>query len=212
VDQIAHQIAQGQARRPAHPLPIRIMHWIGAIAIICMFLSGWAIYNASPSLPFTFPRGLTLGGWLAAGIAWHISMMWVLFADGLAYLAYGTMSGHFWRDLRPTGPRAVLRDLWDALRFRLPHRLGHYNAVQRLLYSAVILFICVAVLSGLSIWKPVQLGWLTGLFGGYPLARHIHLAMMFCIVTFLAVHLVLVALYPRTLVSMVASTDAEEAP
>ena len=78
------------------------MHWIGAAAVICMFLSGWAIYNASPSLPFTFPWGLTLGGWLAGGIAWHISVMWVLFADGLAYLAYGTISGHFWRDLRPT--------------------------------------------------------------------------------------------------------------
>ena len=61
------------------------MHWIGAAAVICMFLSGWAIYNASPSLPFTFPWGLTLGGWLAGGIAWHISVMWVLFADGLAY-------------------------------------------------------------------------------------------------------------------------------
>src|ERR1700741_3361306 len=68
--------------RSAHPLPIRIMHWIGAAAVMCMCLSGWAIYNASPSLPFTFPRGLTLGGWLAAGIAWHISVMWVLFADG----------------------------------------------------------------------------------------------------------------------------------
>ena len=113
--------------------------------------SGWAIYNASPSLPFTFPWGLTLGGWLAGGIAWHISVMWVLFADGLAYLAYGTISGHFWRDLRPTGPRPLLRDLGDALRFRLPHRLGHYNAVQRLLYTAVILCTCVQVLTGLSI-------------------------------------------------------------
>lgn len=203
------QIAQGQVRRPAHPLPIRLMHWIGATAIICMFLSGWAIYNASPSLPFTFPRGLTLGGWLAAGIAWHISVMWVLFVDGLAYIAYGIASKHFWRNLRPAGPRAVLRDLSDALRFRLTHRLGHYNAVQRLLYTGVILCLCLGVLTGLSIWKPVQLGWLTGLFGGYPLARNIHLAMMCCIVAFLAVHFVLVAIYPRTLVSMVTSTGTE---
>ena len=194
---------------PAHPLPIRIMHWIGALAIGCMMLSGWAIYNASPSLPFVFPRAITLGGWLAAGIAWHISMMWLLFADGLAYLAYGFLSGHFRRDLRPRGPRAVLRDTLDALRFRLPHRLGHYNAVQRLLYSGVILAICLAVLTGLSIWKPVQLGWLTGLFGGYPIARGIHLAMMFTIAAFLAVHLALVAIYPRTLVSMIASVSAE---
>ena len=192
-------------------LPIQIMHWIFATAIFCMFLSGRAIFNASPSLPFIFPRGLTLGGWLAAGIAWHISVMWVLFADGLAYIAYGIASKHFWRDLRPTGPHAVFA-ISDALRFRLTHRLGHYNAVQRLLYTAVILCLCLAVLTGLSIWKPVQLGWLTWLFGGYPLARNIHLAMMCCIVAFLTVHLVLVAIYPRTLVSMVTAPSTEEAP
>jgi thiosulfate reductase cytochrome b subunit len=196
--------------RPAHPLPIRIMHWIGAAAVICMFLSGWAIYNASPSLPFVFPQSLTLGGWLAAGVAWHIAVMWVLLADGLAYLVYGAVSGHFWRDLRPTGPRALARDVWGALRFRLPHRSGHYNAVQRLLYSGVLLCICFAVLTGLSIWKPVQLGWLTELFGGYPVARNIHLALMFSILAFLAVHLLLVAIFPRTLVSMIASTKMEE--
>lgn len=188
------------------------MHWIGAAAVICMFLSGWAIYNASPSLPFTFPRWMTLGGWLAGGIAWHIAVMWVLFADVLAYLAYGFFSGHFRRDLRPVGPRALLRDLGDALRFRLGHRLGHYNAVQRLLYTGVILCLCIAVVTGLSIWKPVQLGWLTQFFGGYTVARGIHLAMMFCIVGFLALHLLLVTIYPRTLVSMVASTKAEEGP
>src|SRR5712671_6835132 len=85
----------------AHSLPIRIMHWIGAIAVICMILSGWQIYNASPLLPFTFPRWMTLGAWLGGGIAWHLSAMWVLFADGLAYLAYGILSGHFRRDILP---------------------------------------------------------------------------------------------------------------
>ena len=69
----------------AHSLPVRIMHWIGATAVICMILSGWQIYNASPLLPFTFPRWMTLGGWLGGGIAWHLSAMWVLFADGFAY-------------------------------------------------------------------------------------------------------------------------------
>lgn len=198
-----------RSARPAHPLPVRIMHWIGASAIICMILSGWQIYDASPSLPLVFPGWMTLGGWLAGAIAWHISCMWVLFADGLAYLAYGFASGHFRRDLCPPSPRAFLHDMTDALCFRLPHRIGHYNAVQRLLYAGVIVVICLAVLTGLSIWKPVQLGWLTGLFGGYPVARGIHLAMMFCIVTFLAVHLVLVALFPRTLASMLTAAPAE---
>jgi thiosulfate reductase cytochrome b subunit len=185
------------------------MHWIGAAAVICMILSGWAIYNASPSLPFTFPRWMTLGGWLAAGIAWHLSAMWVLFADGVAYLSYGILSGHFRRDIRPVGPKAVLHDLGEALSFRLGHRLGVYNAVQRLLYTGVIVVICFSVVTGLSIWKPVQLGWLTALFGGYPLARHIHLAMMCLIVGFLVIHLILVALFPRTLVAMVAPLRAE---
>jgi thiosulfate reductase cytochrome b subunit len=185
------------------------MHWIGATAVICMILSGWAIYNASPSLPFSFPAWLTLGGWLAAGIAWHLSAMWVLFADGVAYLGYAILSGHFRRDVRPVGPKAVLCDLGGALRLRLGHRLGHYNAVQRLLYTGVIVVICLSVVTGLAIWKPVQLGWLTALFGDYPMARHIHLAMMALIVGFLVIHLVLVALFPRTLISMLVPLRAE---
>jgi thiosulfate reductase cytochrome b subunit len=185
------------------------MHWIGATAVICMILSGWTIYNASPSLPFSFPPWTTLGGWLAAGIAWHLSAMWVLFADGVAYLSYAILSGHFRRDIRPVGPKAVLRDLGEAVRFRLDHRLGHYNAVQRLLYTGVIVVICLSVVTGLAIWKPVQLGWLTALFGGYPVARLIHLAMMTLIVGFLVIHLVLVVLFPRTFISMLAPLQAE---
>ncbi len=75
---------QPEIARPAHPVFVRITHWIGAATILCMILSGWAIYDASPILPFSFPAGITLGGWLAGGIAWHIAAMWVLFADGLA--------------------------------------------------------------------------------------------------------------------------------
>ena len=196
-------------RPPAHPLPIRIMHWIGATSIICMMLSGWAIYNASPDLPFTFPHWMTLGGWLAGGIAWHISVMWVLFADGVAYLLYGSVNGHFRQDIRSQGPRALVRDLIAALTGQLDHRLGHYNAVQRLLYTGVIVVICLAVATGLSIWKPVQFSSLTDPFGGYPVARGIHLATMICIALFILVHLVLVVIFPRTLVAMVAGTPAE---
>jgi len=185
------------------------MHWIGAISILCMMLSGWAIYNASPSLPLMFPRSMILGGWLAGGIAWHITVMWVLFADGVAYLLYGFLSGHFRRDLRPLGLRAAIVDLVAALTGRLGHRLGHYNAVQRLLYVGVILLICCSVATGLSIWKPVQLGWLTDLFGGYPFARGIHLAAMIGIALFVVVHLTLVVIFPRTLIAMLAGKAAE---
>src|SRR5260370_5454802 len=110
-----------------HTLPVRIMHWVGATAVICMILSGWQIYNASPLLPFTFPPWMTLGGWLGGGIAWHLSAMWVLFADGLAYLAYGILSGHFRRDILPPRSNLILRDLRPPLKFRLCHQLASSN-------------------------------------------------------------------------------------
>jgi thiosulfate reductase cytochrome b subunit len=183
-------------------LIVRVMHWIGAFAIICMILSGWQIYNASPILPFVFPRWMTLGGWLAGGIAWHLSAMWLLVANGLAYLVYGIASGHFRRDFLPIVPRTVGHDLIQALRLCLSHRLGDYNAVQRLLYAGVIVVVILTVLTGVSIWKPVQLGWLTDLFGGYDISRYIHFALMSLIMGFLLVHLSLVVVFPRTLISM----------
>jgi thiosulfate reductase cytochrome b subunit len=204
-----HVISNAAKGIPAHTLPVRIMHWIGVYAISCMILSGWEIYNASPSLPFVFPAWMTLGGWLAGAIAWHISAMWLLFADGIAYLVYGFASGHFRRDLWPPTPRAVVTDLGRALRFRLPHRLGHYNAVQRLLYGGVIVTLLMSVLTGLAIWKPVQFGWLAGVFGGYPIARGIHLAMMGLVIAFVIIHVALVAIYPRTLVSMISGRRAD---
>ena len=186
-----------------HPAIVRVTHWVGAAAMIAMVLSGWAIYNASPLLPFVIPPWMTLGGWLGGGIAWHIAAMWVLMADGMVYLLWGLASGHFRRNFLPLSARGVARDFWAALTLRLVHRLGSYNAVQKLLYILVLAAAVLAVLSGLSIWKPVQLGGLTWLFGGYDVARRIHFVLMSAIVTFLIVHVVLVALVPSTLVCMI---------
>ena len=186
------------------------MHWIGAYAIVCMVLSGWEIYDASPSLALEVPAWATLGGWLAGGIAWHLSAMWILFVDGIAYLGYGLATGHFRRHFGRPRPAEVWRDLRLAFAFRLPHKLGTYNAVQRLLYIFVITAILLAVVTGFSIWKPVQFGLLTGLFGGYPTARLIHLSLMAAIVAFIVVHVLLVVLFPRTLVSMVVGLPSEE--
>jgi len=196
-------------RTAAHPAIVRLLHWVWVYAIGCMVFSGWQIYNASPSLPFNFPRWTGLGGWLGGALAWHFSAMWLLALAGIAYLAYGFTSGHFRRDLGVPRPRAVVRDLWSALRFRLGHRIGHYNAVQRLLYLGVIGALLLQVVTGLAIWKPVQLSALVSLFGGYPIARDIHLTTMFLIVAFVIVHVVLVAIFPRTLISMIAGTPAE---
>jgi thiosulfate reductase cytochrome b subunit len=129
--------------------------------------------------------------------------MWVLVIDGLLYLAYGIATGHFRRDFFPVTPRTIAHDVWSALRFRLDHRLGHYNAVQTILYAGVLAVAVLTVLTGLSIWKPVQVGWLTNLFGGYPTARVLHFGLMCTIVGFLVVHLVLALLFPATILSMV---------
>jgi thiosulfate reductase cytochrome b subunit len=196
---------------PAHTVVVRVTHLVGAVSVIIMILSGWQIYNASPLLPFVFPRWMTLGGWLAGAIAWHLSAMWLLLLNGLIYLAYGFAAGHFRRDFLPIGPRAVGHDLGQALHLRLRHRLGHYNAVQRLLYQGVIVVIVLTALTGVSIWKPVQFSWLAALFGGYDIARSIHFAMMCLIVAFILVHLALVAIYPRTFVSMLVGLRREEA-
>ncbi len=202
--------AEGGGRAaPAHPLPIRITHWVGAAAMLCMIASGWQIYNAAPILPFVFPTYLTLGGWLAGAIAWHLAAMWVLIADGALYLAYGLISGHFRRDFAPITPRELWHDVWNALRFRLGHRLGHYNAVQKILYAGVLAVALLTVTTGLAIWKPVQLGWLTDLFGGYPTARVIHFGLMSAIVAFLVIHVTLALIYPATIRSMVTGSTRE---
>jgi thiosulfate reductase cytochrome b subunit len=187
-----------------HPVWVRVTHWINAIAILVMIGSGWQIYNASPLFDFTFSRSITLGGWLGGAIQWHFAAMWVLVINGLVYLTIGFVTGRFRRKLWPITPSAVLADVKAALTFKLAHGdLSHYNAVQKLLYSGVILSGIIVVLSGLAIWKPVQFQELTTLFGGYDLSRYVHFFAMAAIVGFLVVHVVLALLVPRSLRAMV---------
>ncbi len=186
-----------------HPLVVRVTHWLNAIALIAMIMSGWQIYNASPLFPFTFPRWATLGGWLGGAIAWHLAAMWLLVGNGLVYFAYGLVGRHFMRSFLPLTPRLVWRDLRAALSLRLTHRLGAYNAVQRLAYVVVLLLGVLAVASGLSLWKPVQLHALASLMGGYEVARRVHFIAMAGIAGFIVLHLVLVMLVPGTLIAMI---------
>src|SRR5262249_37918070 len=137
-----------------HPGWVRLTHWINALAVAVMILSGWEIYNASPLFAFRFPRGITPGGWLAGPLPWHLAAMWLLVVNGLVYLALGIASGRFRRKLVPIRPGEVLADAKAALTGKLAHDdLAVYNAVQKLLYLGVILAGIVVVLSGLSIWK-----------------------------------------------------------
>jgi thiosulfate reductase cytochrome b subunit len=186
-----------------HSLIVRLTHWINAYAMCCMIASGWGIYNASPLFAFRFPAWATLGGWLGGSIAWHLAAMWLLVANGLLYLLHGLVSRHFRRDFLPIAPREIGRDLGRALRFRLHHELGRYNAVQRLSYVGVLALGALAVLSGLALWKPVQFDVIAGAVGGYEVVRRIHFVAMAGIVLFILVHLALVLIVPRTLPSMV---------
>ena len=187
-----------------HPRWVRITHWVNAIAMLVMIGSGWEIYNASPLFDFRFSRSITLGGWLAGALAWHFAAMWLLAINGAVYLALGVLTGHFRRKLLPIRLSEVLADARAALTFQLSHdHIAVYNSIQRLLYTGVIVVGIVVVLSGLAIWKPVQLQELTALFGGYEAARYVHFFAMAAIVGFLVIHVLLALIVPKSLRAIV---------
>ena len=182
------------------PAWVRVVHWINAVAMILMIMSGWQIYNASPLFGFKFASAITLGGWLGGALLWHFAAMWLLMVNGLVYVALGFATGRFRKKLLPITPAGVIADTKAALTGKLSHAdLTTYNYVQKLLYAGIIVVGVVVVLSGLSIWKPVQLQYLTALFGGYDVARYVHFVCMALIVAFLVVHVVLALLVPKSL-------------
>jgi thiosulfate reductase cytochrome b subunit len=186
------------------PAWVRLMHWINAVAIVLMIMSGWQIYNASPLFKFSFPPSVTLGDWLGGALLWHFGAMWLLMVNGLIYLTLGFATGRFAKKLLPISPSGVLADTKAALTGRLSHDdLSKYNQVQKLLYTGIIIVGVLIVLSGLSIWKPVQLQWLTALFGGYDVARYVHFVCMAAIVAFMVIHVALAVLVPKSLRAMI---------
>ncbi|TRL35970.1 cytochrome b/b6 domain-containing protein [Rhizobium straminoryzae] len=193
--------------RTAHPGVIRVTHWINVFAMVCMVMSGMGIYNAHPILPFRFPEAVTLGGWLGGSTVWHFAVMWLLIGNGLAYLLFGSASGYLRARLLKVGPRDVLRDLRQALAFRLQHQSGDYNAIQKLMYLGALLLGVLMVASGLALWKPVQFHWLTTLFGGFATTRVVHFAGMAGLLGFVFIHVAMVAIVPRTLLSMSVGTS-----
>jgi thiosulfate reductase cytochrome b subunit len=195
------------AAAAVHPGWVRITHWINVVAMFVMITSGWRIYDASPLFGFVIPPAVTIGdglGGLAGALLWHLAAMWLLVINGISYLTCGIVSGRFRRKLLPIRSGEVVRDLRAALTGRLSHSdLSVYNAVQRLLYAGVIASAVVSVLSGIAIWKPVQVQELTAAFGGYEAARFAHFFAMAAIVCFLVVHITLTILIPKSLRTMI---------
>ena len=207
-----------------HPGVVRLTHWINVVAMAIMIGSGWRIWNSSPIFDYSFPVAVTIGGdpalsqdvhnelGLAGALQWHLAGMWLLVVNGLVYVTYGILSGHFRHSFFPVGPSAFIRDTIAALTFRLPHQLGVYNAVQKTLYLGVLLAGIVMVLTGLSIWKSGQFQELAFIFGGYDTARLIHFLGMSAIVLFLIVHSALVVIVPKTLPAMITGRAPAHAP
>ena len=187
-----------------HPAWLRATHWLNALAVAIMVMSGWQIYNASPFFGFAIPKSITLGGWLGGAILWHFAAMWLLAANGLIYLICNGASGRLIRKFFPLSPRAVVADVLAALKGILAHGDPlEYNAAQRAAYLFVIADSVLLVLSGLVLWKSVQFPLLRELLGGYEAARREHFLAMAALLVFIAVHLVMVALVPRTLLAMI---------
>lgn len=187
-----------------HPLAIRIMHWINAVAMIVMIMSGWAIYNDEVIFGWLhFPGWITLGAGPEGALQWHFLAMWVLMANGVVYIAYGLRTGRFRRMLLPIRVSEIIAEVRAVLALKLAHDdLTRYNAVQRLLYVGVILVIILQVLSGLVVWKPVQFSELAFLFYSFQGARLLHFLGMAAIVGFLLLHVALALIVPKTLIGM----------
>lgn len=196
--------SSGQRRTRLHPLAIRTMHWINAVAMIIMIMSGWAIYNDEVIFGWLhFPNWITLGAGPEGALQWHFLAMWVLATNGIVYLAYGLSTGRLRRMLLPIRAGEIIAEVKAALALKLAHDdLTHYNAVQRVLYVGIILVGIVQVLSGLVIWKPVQFSELAILFYDFQTARLVHFLGMVAIVWFLLVHVALALIVPKTLIAM----------
>jgi thiosulfate reductase cytochrome b subunit len=192
---------------PIHRGFVRVFHWLNAIGIVLMIGSGWRIYNASPLFDFSFPRAITIGGWLGGALRWHFAAMWLLVINLLVFLIIGFITGHFRRRYLPLTPSAVAGDLGKALRGKLPHDSRVYNAVQKASYVGVLLAILVTILSGIAVWKPVQAQTIAALMGGYEGARLVHFFGMTAIALFIVVHLALVLIVPSTLLPMITGKE-----
>lgn len=207
------------AEKKRHHWIVRATHWVNVVALTLMVGSGLRIFNAYPAFARkgeTFccwpwegtpiPGWLTFGAGLAGARNWHFAMMWVLALNGAVYLAFIWLHGE-WRDLAPR--RGDIRDAWEMIKFYLfvrkthPHQ-GKHNALQKSVYFALPWLGVLAVLTGLAIWKPVQLAPLTGLFGGYVWTRYWHFVVMLLLVLLAVGHVFMVfAVDPASLVSMV---------
>jgi thiosulfate reductase cytochrome b subunit len=211
-----------------HPVAIRWFHWINFPVLTLMIWSGIWIYWANDIyrlgwgdttlfkfFPQSFYEAFHVDHKLAVGMSWHFVLMWLFALNGLSYVAYTLFSGE-WRYLIPTrnsfadAYQVVLHDL--GLR-NVPLPVRKFNGAQQIAYTAVVIMGAGSLLSGLAIYKPTQLGWLTQLMGGYAFARIIHFALTIGYVLFFILHIIQVLRAGwNNFRSMVAGFEVVEIP
>lgn len=192
-----------------HPLAIRWLHWINFPLLTMMIWSGMLIYWANAVygikifgyelfhfFPASFFETLDIPFHLAEGIQLHFFFMWLFAANGIVYVAYLIASGE-WRALLPVPgslKRATLVALHDLHIVKKIPPQGKYNDAQRIAYTSVVLMGAGSLITGFSIYKPLQLAWLTALLGGYAWARWMHFWLTILFVLFFVVHIAQVVL------------------
>lgn len=192
-----------------HPLAIRWFHWINFPVLTIMIWSGLLIYWANDVyrlgfgdktlvkfFPKSFYDALDLSGHLSRGMGFHFFFMWFFFLNGFLYVTYTMFSGE-WRYLLPN--RHSFKEAWQVVLHDLHiHKTAppqiKYNAAQRIAYSAIVLMGFGSLVTGLAIYKPIQLGWLCALCGGYEAARVEHFILTIGYALFFLVHVVQVIL------------------
>ena len=211
-------------RRP-QPLVIRITHWVNVPVLCVMAMSGLqilqaypyfgpqgAMYDWVPLQGWMTPGWLRAGHWLAGARHLHFLFAWFFVVNAIVYLAYTIASGEFRRRFfwPPRDTKPMFQQLAYYLRLRKeapPANL--YNALQRQAYTAAIGLALLEVLSGLAMYKPVQLHWLAALFGGYDGARVVHFLVLLLLMLFVVVHVIMVLLHPRAIVEMITGGKRE---
>jgi thiosulfate reductase cytochrome b subunit len=169
---------------PSQALFAKTFHWINILSLILMISSGLQIYNANPVFGgrggWHFPKFLLLGGWLAGGRDWHFAIMWIYSLNLLAYGLYVFITRRWQHRF------ASSNDL-NAVRVSQNEKRKNY-AWHRLVYTAIVPILVLAIASGLAMYKPAHLHWLAALFGNWQTLRTIHFITVPIVVLFTLTH------------------------
>ncbi len=211
-----------------HKFFSRWCHWVNFSLLTAMIFSGLLIYWAWDPyrigvgditlfhfFPTQFYDVTGVGHQLARGMALHFAIAWLFALNGVAYVIYTLVSGE-WRELLPEKKsfREAAQVAMHDMGFKVPlPPQGRYNAAQRISYTAIVVMGGFSLLTGLAIYKPAQLSWLTAAFGGYEWARFEHFWLTMGYVGFFVIHIAQVIRAGWTnFRSMVTGYDLVEKP